>query len=268
MPVMMRHMVLPESGIADGIDREPPIFRTLVGRAILLDVDGTILDLAPAPHQVLVPAGLRETLTALHVATGGALALVSGRTIDDLDRIFAPLQLSSVGGHGAELRIGTEGRLKLVERLDDDLRTELSAIAQPGNGVIAEDKGYSLALHFRQAPDWEHRIRQWIEQTCDKRRTSNVEILPGKSVFEIKCAGISKATGVRALMRMAPFAGRCPIFIGDDKTDDSVFASLPAFGGLGYSVGKTVAGTCGRFDNPQAVRDWLARLAAATRAGA
>jgi trehalose 6-phosphate phosphatase len=231
--------------------------------AILLDIDGTILDIAPAPQEVWVPPMLRQTLGRLQELTGGALALVSGRKLADIDVIFAPLQLAAIGGHGAELRPvpGTEPRTR-VGLLSKDLKRKLAALTELGPGIIVEDKGYSLALHYRLAPDQGPALRAAITGICAQMAPDSVDVLPGKRVFEIKPAGVSKATAVRELMNYPPFNDRHPIFIGDDTTDEPVFGIIPDFGGLGFSVGRIVPGVHGHFDTPQDVRLWLARIVA------
>src|SRR6266481_3460103 len=129
--------------------------------AILLDVDGTILDLAPSPREVFCPPFLRKTLARLYELTGGAVALVSGRAVEDLDLIFAPLQLAAVGGHGAEFRPIPGGDIdrERVAPLDKNLKRELATVAALGPGILIEDKGYSLAIHYRLAPDKEALVR-------------------------------------------------------------------------------------------------------------
>jgi trehalose 6-phosphate phosphatase len=229
--------------------------------AILLDIDGTILDIASTPGAVTVPSSLRQTLVRLSERTAGALALVSGRSMSDIDRLFAPLQLPAVAGHGAEFRPvpGAETDHSLASGLDSSLRRQLATVADRSAGVIVEDKGYSLALHYRLAPERESEVRQAVARIC--ANDPSIEILPGKSVVEIKPAGFSKATRVRELMTYPAFAGRRPIFIGDDKTDESVFAIMPEFGGVAFSVGKRFHGVDGCFDEPDAVRQWLAAIA-------
>jgi len=229
--------------------------------ALLLDVDGTIVDIAPTPDAVRVPASLKAALARLVAATDGAVALVSGRMLADLDRLFAPLRLAAVGGHGAELRLldGAAGRARQPPRLDAELARRLAALAV--GGVVKEDKGSSIALHYRQAPERERPVREAVARICAERWPTPVEILPGKAVVEIKAAGFSKATGVRELMTHAPFAGRRPIFIGDDATDESVFAIMPDLDGIAFSVGRGVAGVAGCFAAPARVRAWLDRIA-------
>jgi trehalose 6-phosphate phosphatase len=231
--------------------------------AILLDIDGTILDLAPSPQQVWVPPGLRRTLTRLDELTGGAVALVSGRSLNDIDLIFSPLELAAIGGHGAELRAAAGAApTRRVAPLSTALKRRLAGVTEIGKGILAEDKGYSLALHYRLAPDREAELRAAVDEICETAAPGSVEILPGKFVIEIKAAGVSKASAVCDLMTYSPFVDRNPIFIGDDTTDIPVFSIIPKFGGLGFSVGKIVADVNGHFDTPESVRAWLARIAA------
>jgi trehalose 6-phosphate phosphatase len=232
--------------------------------AILLDIDGTILDFAPSPRQVRVPAGLAQTLTRLNKLTGGALALVSGRPLADIDLIFAPLEFAAIGGHGAELRATPSAEVMMrANPLDAALKRKLAGVSKLGPGVLAEDKGYSLALHYRLAPDKGKAVRAAVEKICAEVAPGTVEILPGKLVVEIKPFGINKASAVCELMEFAPFAKRNPIFIGDDITDEPVFGAVSRFGGLGFSVGRVAAEVNGHFEKPESVRAWLARVAAA-----
>ena len=230
--------------------------------AILLDIDGTLLDLAPTPREVWVPPGLAETLSRLHDRTSGALALVSGRSLNDIDLIFAPEQFPAVGGHGAEMRISVDSEAVAVHAppMDKELKRRLAAIAKLSPGILLEDKGYSLALHYRLAPHAEKAIYEAVSLIRADLPNAPIEVLPGKCVCEIKQSGFDKATGVRELMTHAPFLGRRPIFIGDDVTDESVFAMMPGVGGLAFSVGRRAQGVTDYFDEPRDVRAWLAGL--------
>ena len=234
--------------------------------ALLLDVDGTLIDIGPSPYAVHVADDLRDTLARLSRATSGALALVSGRPIADLDTLFAPLKLAAVGGHGAELRRRADEVARSVEPLSPDLRRHLAAAATPGSGIVVEDKGYSLALHYRQAPQQEDLLRSHIAAGRAAHPDEATEVLPGKAMLEVKRPDVSKGDGVRELMRRPPFAGRMPVFIGDDVTDESVFALLAGVGGKGFSVGRHFAGLAGIFDSPLEVRRALQRLAAKLQA--
>jgi trehalose 6-phosphate phosphatase len=230
--------------------------------AILLDIDGTLLDLAPTPREVWVPPGLAETLRRLYDKTSGALALVSGRSLNDIDLIFAPDQFPAVGGHGAEMRISTDSEAVATHAppMDKELKRRLAAIAKLSPGILLEDKGYSLALHYRLAPHAEKAIYAAVSLIRADLPNASIEVLPGKCVCEIKQSGFDKATGVRELMSHEPFRGRRPIFIGDDVTDESVFAIVPDLGGLAFSVGRRAQGVTGHFDEPRDVRAWLASL--------
>src|SRR6266478_5852740 len=230
--------------------------------AVLLDIDGTLLDLAPTPREVWVPPGLSKTLNRLLQRTGGALALVSGRSLNDIDLIFAPDQYPAVGGHGAEMRLDpdSDAVASHAPPMDKELKRRLAAIAKLSPGILLEDKGYSLALHYRLAPHAEKAIFEAVSLIRADLPNAPIEVLPGKCVCEIKHSGFSKASGVIELMTHQPFKGRRPIFIGDDVTDESVFAIMPDFDGLAFSVGRRAQGVARHFDEPRDVREWLARL--------
>jgi len=230
--------------------------------ALLLDIDGTLLDFAPTPREVWVPPGLAKTLDRLLVRTSGALALVSGRSLNDIDLIFAPAEFPAVGGHGAEMRLSTDFEAVAAHAppLDKDLKKRLAAIAQLSPGILLEDKGYSLALHYRLAPHAEKAIYAAVSLIRADLPNAPIEVLPGKYVCEIKHSGFTKASGVLELMTHEPFKGRRPVFIGDDVTDESVFAIMPDLGGLAFSVGRRAHGVAGHFDEPRDVREWLAHL--------
>ena len=238
--------------------------------AFFLDIDGTLLDIAETPDAAEATRREKSLVRKLHEAAGGALALVSGRPLDDIDLIFAPLQLAAIGGHGAEMRPvpGTPPQTR-VGSLSVELKRKLATITELGPGILVEDKGYSLALHYRLAPEHGPALRAAVAHICAHLPAGSVEILPGKLVVEVKPAGISKALAVSELMTYPPFTDRHPIFIGDDTTDEPVFGVLPRFDGLGFSVGRIVPGANGHFDKPEDVRSWLARIAAdhADRAG-
>ena len=230
--------------------------------AILLDIDGTLLELMPTPREVWVPPGLSETLNRLVASTSGALALVSGRSLNDIDLIFAPDQFPAVGGHGAEMRLAVDSDAVASHAppLDKELKRRLAAIAKLSPGILLEDKGYSLALHYRLAPHAEKAIYEAVSLIRADLPNAPIEVLPGKCVCEIKHSGFTKASGVRELMTHEPFRGRRPLFIGDDVTDETVFAIMPDMNGLAFSVGRRARGVNGHFDSPSDVRKFLARL--------
>jgi trehalose 6-phosphate phosphatase len=229
----------------------------------LLDVDGTILDIAPTPDQVRVPQSLLRTLSAINDHVGGALALVSGRPVADLDVIFAPLRLAAIGGHGAEIRPLANGSApqRCAKSLDLKIKRRLKDVATRHPGVTIEDKDYSLALHYRQTPAQGPDVVEEVKRVCKDSLPGSIEVLPGRAVIEVKSTGFDKGTAVRALMSHPPFSGRRPIFIGDDKTDEAAFAVVPEFNGIAVSVGRKVPGAEDRFKSPAEVRQWLERLA-------
>jgi trehalose 6-phosphate phosphatase len=236
--------------------------------AVLLDVDGTLLDLAATPHSVVVPQRLKQALKALELQSGGATSFVSGRSMADLDRLFAPLRLAAVAGHGAELRARAGGVQQRYEAgIPADLRQRLEEFGAMHEGIIVEDKGYSLALHYRLVPQFGASVHAAVVEVCADYRQSAIDVLAGKFVVEVKPSSFNKGTGIRELMKSAPFRGRQPIFIGDDVTDEAAFAVLPEFDGIGFSVGRELPGVAGFFQAPSDVRAWLYRVADTVEAG-
>ena len=234
--------------------------------ALLLDVDGTIVDIGPSPNEVQVSDTLIRSLGQLHELSGGAIALVSGRRIVDLDRLFSPLVLPSIGGHGAEMRLDEGEIFYWVEPLPADLRRRLAETADIGPGIVVEDKNYSLALHYRKAPKHAEQLRRHIAAARTAFASESTELLLGKAMFEVKRPGINKGESIRKLMTHAPFSGRMPVFIGDDVTDESVFEILPKIGGKGFSVSRYFPGLAGVFKDPAQVRSALDALAMNGRA--
>ncbi len=235
--------------------------------ALLLDVDGTIIDIGPSPTEVQVSGALVASLKRLFELTDGAVALVSGRPLGDLDRLFAPLHLPAVGGHGAEMRVRDNEVLYWTKPLPQDLRQQLAAAQNISPGIVVEDKGYSLALHYRKAPQQAERLRQHVAASRTAFAAEPTELLLGKAMFEVKRPGINKGDSIRKLMAHPPFAGRTPIFIGDDVTDESVFEVLPEIGGKGFSVSRHFPGLTGIFKDPAQVRSALQFLAQNGQAG-
>ena len=235
--------------------------------ALLFDIDGTLIDLAATPDAIVVPPKLCDNLEKLLQRTSGALALVSGRSLADIDKIVAPLHLPAIGGHGAETRFFEDGAVQhvTVPPLEENLKRRFAAIAALSPGILLEDKGYSLALHYRLAPQAERGIHDAVRNIRADLPEAPIEILLGKFVVEVKQQGFSKATAVRKLMTFPPFAGRHPVFLGDDVTDETVFAIMPDLDGIAFSVGRKAQGVAGHFDSPTDVREWLGLLLGSTR---
>lgn len=228
--------------------------------ALLFDVDGTLLDIAETPEQVVVPDELRDTLATLSERTGGALALVSGRQISVLDDLFKPLRCSAVGVHGAEMRIGQGVIAQRAKPLPQALRRKL-ADGATALGVLHEDKGSSFTLHFRRTPEKQAEVEQFAQRICAEFLDEALHIAHNKMVVEVVRRGITKGEGVRALMAQSPFKGRTPVFVGDDATDETVFAIMPQLGGLAFSVAREYPGMAGVFAAPAQLRAALQALA-------
>jgi trehalose 6-phosphate phosphatase len=246
------------------LSSEPPLPRPgdLGSTALLLDVDGTILDMAITPESVVVPDSLCSALEELHVKCDGALALVSGRLIRNLDALFAPLRLPAIGGHGAEMRLFSNDAslARHATVIGAALRQLVAAAVSFDRRIILENKGSSLAMHYRLAPQLEQILKTKIAAVIARVAVQDIEVMHGNAVIEIKSTKFSKGEAVQEMMKSPPFAHRKPIFIGDDTTDQSVFKVLPMLGGVGYSVERSVPGVSGTFDSPQDVRCWLVRL--------
>ncbi|WP_395697479.1 trehalose-phosphatase [Methylocella sp.] len=229
--------------------------------AYFFDVDGTLLNIRPRPEDVRADGALIALLKTLSAACGGALALVSGRAIDDVDRIFAPLVLPAAGLHGGEIRFPDGARTHASRGAVEAARPRLRAFAAARPGLRVEDKGAALALHYRQRPDLAADVLAFMESLVDR---PELAVQPGKMVVELKRAGFSKATGAAALMAAAPFAGRLAAFVGDDLTDEAGFAFAEGLGGVSVRIAETDAPTVARFRiaSPEDFRAELARAAA------
>ena len=237
--------------------------------ALFLDFDGTLADIAATPDAVKVPGGLVPTLAALHRQLGGALAIVTGRPIADIDHFLSPLQLPMAGEHGAQYRMA-DGSLPAIDQppLEDAVEA-MTALAETHSGLLVERKAHSVALHYRHAPELEALCRASMQQVVAGR--PGVELLYGKCVVEVKPAGIHKGQAITVFMSAPPFAGRVPIFAGDDVTDESGFAAVQQLGGRGIKIGEGSSQALHRCLSAAALRGWLANarttLAPMTDAG-
>ena len=229
--------------------------------ALFLDLDGTMIDIAPHPDDVFAPRQLISSLGALSRQLGGALAVVSGRPIVTIDALLAPVRLPAAGVHGAEVRF--EAGQQRIERaappIPNGVRWLLAPLAGI-RGVLIEDKTIAIAVHFRQSPDSAELIRQTVYGAVKAHEADQLTVVPGKFVFEIKHARFSKGTALEEFMARPPFAGRRPVFIGDDVTDEAAFAVLPKYNGLGLAVGQDRPGAVACFATAAEVRNWLASL--------
>ncbi len=237
---------------------------------LFLDVDGTLIDIALTPDAVRVPPGLLDDLVRAERFFGGALALVSGRSIADLDRIFAPLRLKCSGVHGAEFRFGDDAAVEVTGAvpIPDAAWADLAALLSGFPGTLAENKGFSFAVHYRTAPACEPRLREALELFLAARVDLGLAILPGHCVFELKRPHVHKGAAIADFMRRPPFAGRRPVFIGDDVTDAPGFLAVRDRDGRAYSVGRAFPGVTATFADPAAVRLWLSGIGRAEAATA
>lgn len=229
--------------------------------ALFLDVDGTLLDIAATPQEVVVPAELRGILSSLIGALNGAVALVSGRSLRDVDHLFAPLRSPAAGQHGAEIRLpeGGEREMPAGPALAA-VRRRLNQIAVEHPGVMVEDKGASVTAHYRLAPDSADLLRAVIAEELTKIG-ADYQLLESKMAYDIKPKRFSKGSALAEFMRGRPFAGRRPVFIGDDETDQDGFAAAMRLGGHAIQIGPRPAGPGIHFiSGPRILRTWLAAL--------
>ncbi|WP_422844164.1 trehalose-phosphatase [Acidovorax sp. M2(2025)] len=223
--------------------------------ALFLDFDGTLTELAPRPDAVRIASGLVPTLAALHDQLGGALAIVTGRPEADIDGFLAPLRLPLASEHGAQYRLGdtavpavTPPDLEPVLRMAEGLAAQYP-------GLLVERKRASVALHYRLVPHLEALCHDALASVV--RHLDGVELLRGKCVLEAKPRGVHKGQAILDFMTQQPFAGRVPVFVGDDVTDEAGFAAVQALGGWGIKVGEGSTMAQHRCMTPAALRGWL-----------
>ena len=230
---------------------------------LFLDVDGTLLDLAPLPDAVEVPDGLREALAAAEQRLDGALALVSGRRIDELDRLFAPLKLRASGIHGAEIRHAADAPCQcLTEQfLPENAWRDLLRLLLHFPGTFAENKDVGFAVHYRFEAAKLNELIIALQDFVDRLAAYHLRLRHGDCVLEIGPQGFDKGTAIEAFMADLPFRGRRPVFVADDRMDRPGFDKALALGGYAFSVGEQLPGLSGWFPQPQAVRAWVGTLA-------
>jgi trehalose 6-phosphate phosphatase len=229
--------------------------------ALFLDFDGTMVDIAPQPQAVEVPGALIGVLQDLQDYLHGAVAVISGRPIAQIDDFLQPLRLAVAGVHGAERR-GADGKMHLLnthplDRVEEAAR--LLAARHPG--LLVESKRGSLALHYRLAPELEDDCVLAMQQAVAE--SPGITMLRGKMVVEAKPGGASKGRAIEDFLAEAPFAGRTPVFIGDDITDEVGFSTVQRLGGLGIKVGEGATVAWRRLPDPAALRQELEAAAAA-----
>lgn len=229
---------------------------------LFLDVDGTLVELTDTPSQTSADVQIKTLLRNVAERLGGAVALISGRKIQTLDELFAPLRLPAAGLHGIERRAAS-GAMQGASFIDAQLngaRVEIRSLVAAHPGTLMEDKDRTIAVHFRLAPQFAEVMRRSIIDIA-KPLGSHYHIQSGKMIYEIKPQGFSKATAIEAFMQEPPFVGRRPVFVGDDLTDLDGFAIVEALGGISIAVGDQLPARY-RLRGVGEVRDWLQTLAA------
>ena len=228
--------------------------------ALFLDFDGTLVDLAQQPEDVVVPPSLVATLRDLHAYLGGAVAVISGRPMEQLDAFLAPLRLPMAGVHGSERR-AADGTLSLHATYPlDEVQRAAQALADQHPALRLESKRGSLALHYRQAPQLEALCLDTLRAAVEA--SPGLTLMRGKMVVEAKPGGASKGMAIDAFMHEEPFAGRQPVFIGDDFTDEVGFTVVQRRGGMGVKVGGGPSAAWHRVESPAVLRQELAQAMA------
>ncbi len=225
--------------------------------AFFFDVDGTLAAIKPRSDMVFIPEMVRHTLQVLSALSHGALALISGRPLRELDALVAPLHVPLAGVHGAERR-DASGKLHCVTLppgIEQELTDLLSQNLARWPGTQLETKGMAFALHYRQAPHYETAILQLA--TTVVARFPMLVLQPGKCVVELKPQGIDKGAAIDAFMREAPFSGRVPVFFGDDLTDEDGFLAVNAMQGISVKVGEGAGCAQYRLKEVKDVYAWL-----------
>lgn len=232
------------------MDTLPPFQRA----ALLLDMDGTLLDLAPTPDSVVVEAGLPEAMTTLRRSLDGALAIVTGRSIESVDKLFGSAPGAVAGEHGGAVRHTPGGEIERpnLPSPPDTWLQEAASLVAAFPGALLERKARGFAMHYRLAPEAKDPFQAALSKML--QTTPGFELHPALMLWEVRPAGADKGGAVRKLMAQAPFAGRLPVFIGDDVTDEDGMRAARQMGGAGFRVDAA-------FGTPAGVRSWLKRSA-------
>jgi trehalose 6-phosphate phosphatase len=239
----------------DKSDPPLPENATLGEWALFLDLDGTLIDLAPTPDSVIVPPGLIETLAVLDQKMSGALAIISGRSLGVIDRLLAPLRLAAAAEHGAQIRPAAHDTGEPVGDLavPQSWRRQLHELARQWPGALIEEKPNGIAVHYRADPALEETVSAALAAIV--AGDACFEVLPAAMAREIRHRAANKGEALRRLMRRPPFATRRPLFVGDDVTDEDAIKAACALGGIGLRVPDHFGGA------PARVRAWLCELA-------
>lgn len=229
--------------------------------AVFLDVDGTLVDIESHPDAVRADEELVALLVDLAARLGGALSLISGRSITEIDRIFAPAKFPSAGSHGAELRLMDEDVAVVEAEFPEEILRRARSFVEKHQGLLVEKKRAGLALHYRGAPDLETACRDLVTEFM-RELGHDFRLIDGKMVFEIAPRKHHKGEAIRKMLQHLPFRGRRPVFVGDDVTDEDGFRIVNELGGLSIRVGqKSSSAARYEFDAVSDVRAWLRAVA-------
>lgn len=235
--------------------------------ALFLDFDGTLTEIVATPDRVRVDPTLHPTLRELHRGLDGAMAVISGRPVADLDRYLAPLKLPTAGLHGLEWR-GPDGRVRRKRygsREPDRVRERLTALVDADPRLLLEDKGVALALHYRGAPERGRDLEALMTRLVTELK--GYRLLCGKMVFELLPSASGKGQAIETYMEQSPYHGRRPVFAGDDVTDEDGFAAVTRMGGIGIKVGGGASAATYRAPSVSAFTEWLHNLPRRLKAG-
>lgn len=232
--------------------------------ALFLDFDGTLVELAPSPDKISVPPELPRLLMGLSQRFAGALAIFTGRALADLDHHLG-VRFPACGQHGAQRRVEAEGEVWQADMPPlDRVRDGLRALTETWPKLLVEDKGTTLAVHFRAVPEAGGSVRAVLDKFVDQSK-STMEIQEGKYVYELRPAGVDKGIALEEFMSVPPFAGCLPLAVGDDVTDEAAFESALRAGGSAIKVGAGATHAPWHLDNPHSVCAWLGNLQEAGR---
>ncbi|MCR8826695.1 trehalose-phosphatase [Pseudosulfitobacter koreensis] len=238
-------------------DRSTPPVITCSDHAFFLDLDGTLAEIVARPEQAMIADTMKDLIRRLSVQTNGAVAVVSGRSLDDIDRLISPLELPAAGSHGQELRGGGADAVAPSGEIAPDVVHIIAEFATQ-RGLLAEQKPGSVALHYRSAPEYEAECKALIDGLVSG--DDRYRAVHGKMVSELAQRACDKGTAIAAFAKTAPFAGRTPVMVGDDVTDEDGFRMAQSLGGIGIKIGEGATDASHRLPSIPAFAEWLADI--------
>lgn len=220
--------------------------------ALFLDIDGTLIDLAPSPDLIRIPPELPHILETANKTLDGAIAFVSGRTLSQIDKILTPQRYPAAGEHGAELRLpdGSIHHPPTAHSFPTPLYQHVCRETHNWPGVLVEQKNFGITIHYRQAPQYETQVRALAENTLTETEM-DLELLPASMACELRCTAVNKGAAIEFFMQHPPYRGRVPVFIGDDITDQDGIYAVKRMNGHGLHVAQDFGG------KTKNVREWI-----------